>query len=152
MVTDVQPLGGQDEREVLRLAAGVEASSDHPLARATVTRARELGLNIPAAQDGQALAGRGVCARVDGRMLYVVSPAYAEEQGWWTQEARAQVNARESEGKTVILLVESAQPLGLIALRDEARPDAREAARRLRALGVRWRRPARRCCITARLA
>ncbi len=137
VVTDIRPLTTLDERDILRLAAAVEGSSDHPLAQAIVERAEQWGLDLPAAQDGQALAGRGVWARVDGRALYVVSPTHAEEQGWLSAEARAQVSQLEGEGKTTVLLADAERGLGLLALRDEARPDARQALERLRALGVR---------------
>lgn len=141
-LTDVRPLAGGDEREGLRLAAGVEAGSDHPLARAVVERARREGWAVPAARDGRALPGRGVSAVVEGRVLHVVSPDHAREQGWLTGEAETGTSTLEAEGKTAALLVETppgapARGLALLALRDEARPDAAEAVARLRALGLR---------------
>ncbi|ABF44185.1 Heavy metal translocating P-type ATPase (plasmid) [Deinococcus geothermalis DSM 11300] len=136
VVTDVRPLAGQDAQEVLRLAAGVESGSDHPLAHAVVDRAGALGLSVPASQDGQALPGQGVSAQVEGQILHVVSPGYAAARGWLTPDAQAEVAALEAQGKTVVVLAGD-QALGLLALRDEARADAREAVARLRALGLR---------------
>lgn len=136
VVTDVQPLGRQDNREVLRLAAGVESGSDHPLARAVVDRAVALGLSVPASRDGQALPGQGMRAQVEGRTLHIVSPGYAAARGWLMPDAQAGVEVLEAQGKTVVVLAGD-QALGLLALRDEARADAGEAVARLRALGLR---------------
>ncbi|GGK98948.1 heavy metal translocating P-type ATPase [Deinococcus radiotolerans] len=131
-VTDVVP-GRLDEASVLRLAAAVEQGSSHPLARAILEQA---GADLPAAQDARALPGRAAQATVDGRALSVGSPRFAREQGAWTAQLEGTVTALEDQGKTVVLLLEGAQVLGLIALRDEPRPDARAAADGLRALGV----------------
>ncbi|MEF2277239.1 heavy metal translocating P-type ATPase [Deinococcus sp. YIM 134068] len=143
-VTAVRPLARRDgaglnETDVLRLAAAVEAGSDHPLARAVVRRAEELGLSIPAARDGKAQAGRGVSAAVEGRTLHVVSPRFAVGEGWLTHGGQVEAQALERVGHTVVVLAEPRPDgaLALVALRDEARADAGEAVARLRALGLR---------------
>ncbi len=135
-VTDLAPFG-LGTRELLRLAAAVEQGSGHPLARAIVERARTEVLDkLPTATEGTALPGRGVSAVVDGQVLSVGSPRHAGEQGALTEDAARQVAVLEGQGKTVVVLIRDRQALGLIALRDEARADARQGIADLKALGV----------------
>ena len=133
-VTDLVVLDG-DEREALRLAAAVEARSEHPLAQAVVAYARERGIEPPAAEDFEALVGHGALARVDGRELWAGSPQLAEQR---LREAYmpADVERLQDEGKTVVFVGEGDRLLALLALRDEARPEAARAIAELRRLGV----------------
>ncbi|GBF04690.1 heavy metal translocating P-type ATPase [Deinococcus aerius] len=133
-VTDVIPLFG-DEANVLRLAAAVETGSAHPLAKAIVERAQ--GLAVPTPRQARAISGKAVTAVVDGEDLAVGSPRYAQERTGLTPEVRSRIEALEGQGKTVVVLLNGHGPLGLIAIRDEPRPDAREAVATLKGLGVR---------------
>ncbi|AUM75550.1 heavy metal translocating P-type ATPase [Paracoccus jeotgali] len=133
-VTDVVPLSDLDQTELLRLAAGVESDSSHPIARAILQRAE--GLTPARAEDARAQAGRGVSAMVEGRLLHVSSPREASEQGLLADGAGEQIATMESAGKTVVVLSAPDGALGLIALRDEARADAGEAIRQLHAMGL----------------
>jgi len=133
-VTDVVPLSDLDQPELLRLAAGVESGSSHPIARAILQRAE--GLTPARAEDARAQAGRGVSAMVEGRLLHVSSPREAREQGFLAEDAGERIAAMESAGKTVVVLSAPDGALGLIALRDEARADAGEAIRQLHAMGL----------------
>ena len=135
-VTDVVPFG-VGRAEVLRLAAATESGSSHPLARAVLAAAAAEGLALPPVQDAQALAGRAVTATVEGRTLSVGSPRHAAEVAPLPAEAQAQIAAFEAQGRTAIVLQEGAVCLGVLAVRDEPRPDARQTLVRLRALGVR---------------
>jgi Cd2+/Zn2+-exporting ATPase len=147
-VTDVQPVEPRcSESELLALAAAVEARSEHPLARAVVAAARERGLSFPEASDLQAAPGLGVTARVDGRTVYIGTADHLREQGV-TVEAHAfeQVGKLEAQGKTVMLVGEgagtqqaaqsAASLLGLIAVADTVRSEARAAVAALKAAGV----------------
>lgn len=135
-VTDVVALEGS-EAELLGLAAAVEQGSSHPLAKAIVEKADEVGATLPPSSDQQAVQGKGAQAMVKGRTLVVGSPRYAAELAPLAAEVAGQIEAMELQGKTVVVLLNSPTPLGLIALRDEPRPDAREALARLEGLGVR---------------
>ena len=135
-VTAVLPLAGQTETEALRLAAGVEAGSTHPLAQAITRAATEHGAPIPAPTDARALAGAGVSATIEGRALSVTSPRYADAQGWLSAAQTAQAADLEAQGQTVAVLTGGRLPLALIALRDEPRPDAAQALSLLERLGV----------------
>ena len=133
-VTDVVPIGASEE-EVLRLAAAVEAGSAHPLAKAILERAQ--GLTVPPSENARAIAGKAVTATVEGRQHAVGSPRYAAEHATLSPHVQQQAAQLESQGKTVVALLQEATPLGLIAIRDEPRADAAAAVKRLVRLGVR---------------
>ncbi|WCR01308.1 heavy metal translocating P-type ATPase [Paracoccus aestuarii] len=136
VVTDLLPAPGVNEAELLAVAAGVEAGSSHPLALAILRRAEAAAVQVPAARDARALAGRGVEAVVDGALAWVASPLHAAEDGGIIEAALPRAAALENEGKTVVAVYRKRRPLGLIALRDEPRGDAAEAIRQLDALGI----------------
>jgi Cu2+-exporting ATPase len=127
---------GVDEREVLRLAGGVEADSEHPLARAIVARAKEHG-DVAPATDFRSLAGRGVEARVDGGAYAVGGPALLRERGLTVPGAlRGTAEGWSRRGASVLYLLEGDRPVGALALEDEIRPEAAAAVRDLHDLGV----------------
>ncbi|GGL14331.1 heavy metal translocating P-type ATPase [Deinococcus radiotolerans] len=134
-VTDVLGLG-LDRTEVLRLAAAVESGSSHPLAHAITQAAQEGQIRVPAATDAQALPGKGATATVEGRALSVTSPRHAATLTTLDPELSRAVTAFEEQGRTAVVLLEGATALGVIAIRDEPRADARAALARLRDLGV----------------
>jgi len=134
-VTDVLTLNGA-ENDALRLGAAVEARSEHPLAHAIVTAARDRGLALPAAQDFGALVGHGAGARVEGRDIWVGSPKLVAERAPQAQ-LPPDVERLQGEGKTVVFVGEADRLLALVALRDEPRREAVEAIDRLRRLGIR---------------
>lgn len=135
-VTDIVSLDGFDARAALALAAAIEARSEHPLAQAIVDRAKHDGVPFVPAEGFEALVGHGAKARVDGRELWIGSPALAELLSP-TAVLPAQVAQLQADGKTVTVIGEGGRPLALIALRDEPRPEAREAIAQLRRLGIR---------------
>ncbi|KQR35142.1 heavy metal translocating P-type ATPase [Deinococcus sp. Leaf326] len=134
-VTDV--LGqGLDRAEVLRLAAAVESGSSHPLAKAITQAAQESQITVPPATDAQALPGRGATATVEGRALSVTSPRHAATLAPLSAALSGAVTSFEEQGRTAVVLLEGQTPLGVIAIRDEPRPDARAALAQLHGLGV----------------
>jgi Cu2+-exporting ATPase len=123
--------GGDD---ALRLAAAVEADSEHPLARAIVEGARTRSLSIPSATSFEALPGRGARARVDGHDVVVGGPRFLADL------SHAPLPIAEDwdrEGRTVLHVVVDGQLAGAIAIEDEIRPESREAVEALHARGVR---------------
>ncbi len=135
-VTDIIPWDESSEDRVLALAAAVEAASAHPLARAIVAEAEGRGVAPLAATAGKALPGRAVTGLVAGRELAVGSPRYAAEVGAASAALDEAVGRLEGAGKTAVVLLDGARPLGVIALRDEPRPDAAAGVAALRALGI----------------
>lgn len=134
-VTDVVATG-VDEGRALALAAAVESRSEHPLAEAIVNHARAAGVDIVQAEDFQALVGHGALARVGGEQVWVGSPELAAQRAP-SHELPDELESLQEEGKTVVVCGIGDRPVGLIALRDEPRPDAREAIATLRAIGIR---------------
>ncbi|HEU5204378.1 MAG TPA: heavy metal translocating P-type ATPase [Candidatus Limnocylindrales bacterium] len=133
VVAEASAVSG-DEAEVLRLAAAVEADSEHPLARAIVAAAQERGIAAAGATEFESLAGRGARAKVDGGSVSVGGPRLLADLGL---EPLAQTEAWASEGRTVLHVVADGQIVGAIALEDEIRPESFEAVRDLHALGLR---------------
>ena len=129
---------GVDETELLRLAAAVEADSEHPLARAIVRGAQERGVAVEPAPDFEALAGRGARATVGGRVVYVGGPRMLEELGV-AKDGRLEEtsNAWAAEGRTVLHVVRDGTVDGALAVEDEVRPESKEAVDRLHAMGLR---------------
>ena len=137
-VTDVVAFPDGGENEVIALAAAVESGSSHPLAKAIVGRAESTGIVVPSAADASATPGKGVHATVAGRRLAVGSPAYAAQAADMSPEHRRHIEALEDGGRTVAVLFDerAREVLGLLALRDEPRRDAREAVAQLKAMGI----------------
>ena len=142
-VTDVVPLSGYDGHtrpltEVLALAAGVEARSQHPLAQAIVRYAEGHGLAPSDIADFRSLTGAGAAARVNGAMVYVGSPDLFERQLDVSLAAAAEEIARlQNEGKTVVAVGDERAAWALLAIRDNVRPNAKDAIRALHEVGVR---------------
>ena len=133
-VTDLIAIVG-DDREALALAAAVEARSEHPLAEAVVSYARAAGIEPSPAADFQALVGNGASARVNGGEVWVGSPQLLRER-LPDAPLPAELERLQDAGKTVIFVGDEVRLLGMLALRDEPRPEAASAIRQLRQLGV----------------
>jgi Cu2+-exporting ATPase len=129
-VTEVVPLGGKEEGEVLRLAASVESHSEHPIAQGIVEEARERGLQVDSARDFKAIPGQGARAQLTGSTVMAVSPSYLEEHSMSVSDDR--VSDLASAGKTVVFVLVDDDPVGAIALADTIREESREALRQLR--------------------
>ncbi|MBI0445534.1 heavy metal translocating P-type ATPase [Deinococcus sp. DB0503] len=134
-VTDVVGLN-LDRQEVLRLAAAVESGSSHPLAKAITDAARQANLALPPVTEAQAIPGKAVSATVEGRTLSVSSPRHAAALTSLSGQLQQQIEAFEAQGRTAVVLLDGRAPLGVIAIRDEPRPDARDAIADLQRLGV----------------
>ncbi|MEU0547727.1 heavy metal translocating P-type ATPase [Micromonospora sp. NPDC005979] len=136
-VTDLVTAPGVGRDEALRIAAGVESDSEHPLARAIVAAA---GPGGPARAAGfRSLPGRGVRATIDGTEYAVGGPALLRERGGpLPDELREATGRWSSRGAVVLYLLRLPDTvLGAFALTDAVRPEAREAIAELRADGVR---------------
>jgi P-type Cu2+ transporter len=137
-VAGVAAVPGRTDEEVLSLAAGVEADSEHPLARAIVAAAK-----APAkASEFRSLTGRGVQATIDGIRYAVGGPALLRELDIRVPDSLASASQEWTKrGAAVLHLIRLGdgrpQVLGGLALEDEVRPEAREAIAQLRELGVR---------------
>ena len=135
-VTDLVSLT-ENERSLLGMAAAVENGSSHPIARAILDRAAGDGIPLRPARGQKALPGRAAQAVVVGKLVEVGSPRHALERCGLENLPADRIATLEDEGKTVVVVLADAQPVGLIALRDEPRPDALRGIAALRELGVR---------------
>ena len=132
VVTDILPLRTDlSANEALRLAAGLEQGSEHPLAKAVLAAAQAAGLSLPTISDFRATPGQGIEAECEGRRLRLGSPAYTP-----LTDSKEVLEALQNSGKTVVVLADAERPLALIAIADPVRETSREAVSRLKALGV----------------
>ncbi|BBA32710.1 copper-translocating P-type ATPase [Methylocaldum marinum] len=134
-VSDVLPLAGIDEAELLRLAASLEQQSEHPIALGIVRAAEERGIRLAKAEEFRNLTGRGAEARIEGRLIRVVSPGFVEEQGFGVRDER--LSELAGQGKTVVYVTDGDRVLGAIALADVVRPESFDAIARLKAMNIR---------------
>jgi Cu+-exporting ATPase len=118
---------GENERDALRLAAGLEQASEHPLASAVTRAARDRGLDIPRAGAFQYRMGRGVSGEVDGRKVAIGNPAFLKELGVPPGALAAQADALRSDGQTVVFVVVDGRPAGLLGIADPLKESARSA-------------------------
>jgi Cu2+-exporting ATPase len=134
-VTATIPLADVSEDAALARAAALEAMSEHPIALGIVDEARRRGLPVPAAENFEALPGKGVQADVEGKRLRVLSPGALEAEGIAVDDDR--LRPAWTRGETVVYLVEGDRPLAAFALADVVRSEAREAVTELRSMGYR---------------
>lgn len=136
-LTDVRPASGTTDAEVLRLAAAVEAASEHPLARAVVEGARERGSEIPPASDFDSVTGGGVMGRVEGQEV-VLGKAELLEAHRVEGVAALRTAAEElrREGKTVLFIAAGGRALGVLAVADPIKDTTAEAVKSLHDAGI----------------
>jgi len=136
VLAGVEAAPGFDEGELLRLAAAVEADSEHPLAKSIVRGARERGIEPAVATHFEALAGRGARATVDGKSVAVGGPRLLIE---YSLEVPTGLDTERwaAAGASVLHVIVDGHVAGAVAVEDEIRPESREAIERLHALGVR---------------
>lgn len=135
-VTDIVVGAGTDEEELLRLAAGVELGSEHPLGKSIVARARELGLSVIEPRDFNSVTGKGVSAVVDGNLVLVGSRRLMQEQGIDTTGLDSDMARLEEEGKTAMLVGSQGNALGIVAVADTIKEDSIPAIQALEELGL----------------
>jgi P-type Cu2+ transporter len=128
-----------DDQELLRLAASVEADSEHPLARAIVAAARTRAAgDLPVAAEFRSMAGRGVQAWVGETTVAVGGPALLRQLDLAEPEALAgELDRWRRRGAAVLYVVRDDQVLGALALEDAVRPESRQAVEELHRLGKR---------------
>ncbi|MFN2504726.1 MAG: heavy metal translocating P-type ATPase [Acidimicrobiales bacterium] len=134
-VREIEAVGSPEE--LLALVAAAESSSEHPLAQAVLTAAVERGLDVPAVEDFDSVAGRGVLARIGGQRVLVGRPSFLEDEGVDLTGLAARIAELEETGRTVIAASRGRSLLGAIAFDDRLRPDAAEAVATMARAGIR---------------
>jgi Cu2+-exporting ATPase len=122
------------EERLLTLTASVELNSEHIIAKAIVSYANEKGVKIPNAKNSKALPGRGAYGKVNRKEVYVGSPALLEEMK--IEATDDKIKALQEQGKTVVFTVVDGKLAGAFALADRIRKESREAAAKLKELGL----------------
>ncbi|MFL5759439.1 MAG: heavy metal translocating P-type ATPase [Thermomicrobiales bacterium] len=139
-VTEIVPFGRRHAGEVLALAAAVESYSQHPFARATVARALHDEVEIPVASNFSSTAGQGASARVNGHRVIVGNGRWLAERGQLPNEVMTNVEHLAASGTSPFFVAcengQSVDVVGLIAIADKPRPEAREAIAALRRTGI----------------
>jgi P-type Cu+ transporter len=136
-LTDVVPLEGFSEADLLSLAASVEAGSEHPLGRAVVEGAAEREVPVGAVEGFSATAGGGVVGRVSGRAVVVGTPTHLESQQVDTTAISETFERLAGEGKTPIAVAVDGRVAGALAVADPVKSDSAEAIARLKKAGLR---------------
>lgn len=134
-VMDVIPIVG-DEKEVLALALSVERLSEHPIAQAIVERAIKSGVSNLTVEGFEAIPGSGAKAYINGTPIYVGNPPLFRKLGFRLEEHSERINCLTDEGKTIVLVGLGESIAGIIALRDEIRPEAKAIIRDLHRMGI----------------
>jgi Cu+-exporting ATPase len=136
-LASIVTVDGSSEDEALRLAAALEQGSEHPLAMAILSAARERGIAIPAAEAFVAEPGRGVRGRVEGHAVVFGSERFASDAGTDVTAMASRAATLRGAAQTVMVLAVDGQAVALVGVADRIRPSARDAIRALRADGLR---------------
>ena len=133
----VEPAEGFDERELLRLAAGLERGSEHPLAAAIVAGAEERGVEPGRAEEFQSATGKGVRGKVEGRQVALGNRALMDELGVALGAPGDRAEELRRDGQTVMFVAVDSRPAGLLGVADPIKEGTEEAIRALREQGLR---------------
>jgi len=137
-LSGVAAVSGASQEEVLKLAASVEADSEHPLAKAIVSGANRRGTSPLQGRNFEAMPGSGARATVNGQTVSVGGPHLLSElKVLVPAELEKTTTAWASAGQTVLYVVVDGRVIGVVAVEDEIRPESAEAVKELHDLGVR---------------
>ncbi len=132
-VSDLIPLAGQSETELLALTAAGESRSEHPIGKAIYEKAISVGLSFPQPEDFRMEAGKGISATIDGMPYFFGNEKYIKDMGIKTDDRTTVVlNRLRGEGKASVLASDGSNVIGIIALSDTIRPEAAEMIRKLK--------------------
>jgi Cd2+/Zn2+-exporting ATPase len=138
-VTDVVafPDSGQEEADVLSLAAGAESRSAHPLAEAVLRAARTQGVPASVVDEVESLTGRGLRAVTNGRTFWIGNQKLMDDAGVkLSEDALQQAQSLQRSGKTLMWVAEGQRAIGILALADTLRREAAPTMRTLKKIGV----------------
>lgn len=137
VITEVVPLSGASESEVIRIAGAVEIRSQHPLARAVVKKVEEMNIKLPDAGEVQSLTAQGVCSNVEGKTVELGSlRLWESEKAAIPDRVRQVVQDLQEKGRSVIVIKHGETWLGVLGVRDTPREAAKEVLSELRNLGM----------------
>ena len=135
-LTDLVPAEGESEEELLRLAASLESSSEHPLARAVVEGAKARRVKPHEPEEFAAVPGQGVAGKVDGHEVAVGSRKLMEARNVDYQPLESALRSLEDEAKTVAVVAVDGVAKGVMAIADTLKEDSQEAVAALQKMGL----------------
>ena len=135
-VTDIIPIKGKSEEELLSAAFALERKSEHPLAGAIVSRAEQEGIEAGETKEFKALPGNGVTAVMDGTPLLGGSCRFVSEQISVPLEMTAEADRLSKEGKTPLFFGREDELLGIIAVADTIKEDSPQGIEELQSMGI----------------
>ncbi len=136
-VMEIQPFNGCSQSALLRIAAGLEFRSEHPVSKAVVSLARHAEIGIPKIVDFTAVPGKGATGIIDGRQYYIGSCNFMEELGVDAHAAESLIKKHHELGHIVALVSDTDKLLGILAASDELRPESQRAIEKLKRAGIR---------------
>lgn len=136
VVTDIIEAGSIGKRRLLEIAAAMEAKSEHPLAEAILDKAKEEKIVGSATEEFEAIPGKGIQAKINGRWYYAGNLRLMEEKGIDCSEPRRQMDRLAEEGKTPLLFADEKEIIGIIGAADIVKPTSAQAIRELKKLGI----------------
>ena len=135
-VTDIIPVNGRSEKELLSIAYALEKKSEHPLARAVNQKAEQDGLEANEVEQFQALPGNGLTASLDGAVLFGGSYKFISGQFQVPAEIKVKSDHLSEEGKTPLFFVRDGELCGIIAVADIIKEDSPQAIKEMRNMGI----------------
>jgi len=136
VVTDIVPLNGYSEQEILAISAAIESRSEHPLGEAIINYAREQEVNIPMITNFEAVLGKGARGEVDGKPYQIGNVRFFTELGINLFKAEDKITELQNQGKTVMVLGNDNDIIGLLAVADVIRDNVRTAIDSLKKAGI----------------
>ncbi len=136
MVTGLYPAYGIEESQLLTLAASLEKSSEHPLARAISQYATEQDISIETVTDFKALPGNGIEATIDGQKAYAGSQLFIKEKLTLSDDMMLKADSLAAKGMTPLFFAKSGKLYGMIAVADVIKADSKDAIDQLKAMGI----------------
>lgn len=135
-VTDIIPVGDISENELMVNAYSIEKKSEHPLAKAILEKAENMGLKAKEVADFRALPGNGLSAVIDGAKLTGGNLKFAEEQTDISDDIKSMAERLAMEGKTPLFFCKNEKLIGIIAVADTIKEDSPKAIKELQNMGI----------------
>lgn len=135
-ITDIIPVRKVSEKKILEISASLEKNSEHPLADVIVEKATQEKVNLTNPKNFKAIPGNGVIAELNKKKYFLGNSRLMEKHGIMLDKAKERIELLENEGKTIMLLADSKQLIGMIAVIDEVKETSKEAVQSLQKLGI----------------
>ena len=136
-VTDILPMAGRSERELLLVAGSAEQGSEHPLGKAILRAAEEQGLDLVEVSGFRALPGLGLEAHLEGQLVRVGNQKMMNQSIVLSEDDQRMAQVLANDGKTPMFVALGESLLGIIAVADTVKPDSRAAIDELHKMGIR---------------